>query len=100
MSKILEHSTLLTVLLAIVLVVASVLVLNWTFQPTMDGIEWQEDIHIVQTGDTLWAISGIYCPGSVDRNEYIEEIRALNGMTDSIIYPGQALTVLAPVKEG
>lgn len=100
MSKILEHSNLLMVLLAVVFVAVSILVLNQAFQPTMDGIEWQEEIYVIEKGDTLWAISGIYCPGSVDRNEYIEAIRALNGMTDSIIHPGQALTVLAPVKEG
>lgn len=99
MSKILEHSTLLMVLLSILLVVASILVLNWSFQPTMDGIEWQEEVHHVRAGDTLWAISSNYCPDSVNRNEWIKEIRTLNGMTDSIIHPGQALIVLA-VKEG
>lgn len=100
MSKILEHNNLLMVLLALVLVVTSILALNHAFRSTMDGIEWNEEIHRVQAGDSLWAIAGIYCPDNVNRNEYIEEIRALNGLRDSTIYRGQSLIVLAPVKEG
>lgn len=97
-NKILANNTLMVLLLAAVLIVASVLLLNWVFQPTMDAIEWRETTYRVQPGDSLWAISGEYCPDSVDRREWIDEVRALNGMTGSNIHPGQALTVLAPVK--
>jgi hypothetical protein len=99
MTKFLESNALVVILL-IALVVVSVLVLNYAFQPTMDGIEWQETTYRVQSGDSLWAIAGEYCPDGVDRREWIDEIRALNDLPDSIIYEGQKLTVLAPVKEG
>lgn len=98
MTKFLESST-PTVILLIALIVASVLVLNYALQPTMDGIEWQERTYRVQSGDSLWKISANYCPDGVDRREWVDEIRALNGMTDSIIHPGQTLTVLVAVEE-
>lgn len=99
MTKYLESNT-LTVILLIALVVVSVLVLNYALQPTMDGIEWREETYRVQAGDSLWTISCNYCPEGVDCREWIDEIRALNDLPDSIIHPGQTLIVLAPVKEG
>ena len=99
MTKMLTNNTLLVLLLA-VLVVVSVLLLNHAFQSTMDGVEWQETVHVVERGDSLWAISGKYCPESVDRREWIEEVQVLNDMPDSNIRPGQRLTVLALTKEG
>lgn len=98
MTKFLESNT-ITVILLVALVVASVLVLNYALQPTMDGIEWREETYRVQAGDSLWAIAGDYCPEGVDRREWVDEIRALNGLPDSIIYPGQTLTVLVAVGE-
>jgi hypothetical protein len=98
MSRLLENNTLLIVLL-IVLVVGSILLLNRSFQSTMDHVEWREEIHKVTEGDSLWAISYDYCPDSVDRREWVKEIRALNDLRDSsIIHPDQRLIVLAPVK--
>lgn len=96
--KILD-SNILAVVLLLVMVVVSVLVLNHAFQSTMDGIEWTEETYIVRSGDSLWSISCEYCPDGVDCREWIEEIRALNGLDDSMIRPGQTLTVLA-AKEG
>lgn len=100
MTKILDNSPLLMLILGALIVVVSVLVLNYAFQPTMDGVEWQEEIHRVRAGDSLWVIASDYCPSGVDRREWIDEIRALNDLSDSTIYPGQTLIVLAPVKEG
>ena len=97
MSRIFEHTAPVLILVA-VLVIVSVLLLNHAFQPTMDGIEWQEETYIVRRGDSLWTISCSYCPDGVDCREWIDEIRALNGLSDSTIYPGQTLIVLAPVK--
>lgn len=97
MTKFFEGSA-LTVILLIALIVVSVLVLNYAFQPTMDGIEWREETYRVQAGDSLWAISAGYCPEGVDRREWVDEIRALNDLPDSMIHPGQTLIVLAPVK--
>ena len=98
MTKLLSNP-LIAVLLLIVLITASFLVLNFVGRSTMDRVEWQEEVYRVQSGDSLWAISGDYCPDDVDRREWIAEIRELNGLNDSTIHPGQRLTVLA-VKEG
>lgn len=98
MMKILNNP-LIAVLLLILLAAIAFLVLSLAGGSTMDRVEWQEETYRVQSGDSLWAISYDYCPDEVDRREWIEEIRALNGLTDSVVYPGQRLTVLA-VKEG
>lgn len=99
MTKILSNDTLMVLLLAAVLILAAVLLLNWTYQSTMDAVEWREDTYTVRSGDSLWAISSGYCPAEVDRREWIEEIRALNNLSSGTIYPGQVLTVLAPIEE-
>lgn len=98
MTKFLESNT-STVLLLIVLLIVSILVLNYALQPTMDETEWREEAYRVQAGDTLWTIAGGYCPQGVDRREWVEEIRALNGLRNNTIHPGQTITVLTPVKE-
>lgn len=100
MAKILDNSPLLMLILGALIVTVSILLLNYAFQPTMDGVEWQEEIHRVRAGDSLWAIASDYCPAGVDRREWIDEIRALNDLPDSTIYPGQKLIVLVPVGEG
>lgn len=97
MTKFLESNA-ATIVLLIVLVVVSVLLLNYAFQSTMDAVEWQEETYKVKAGDSLWAISGGYCPDGVDRREWIDEIQALNDLPDSTIHTGQKLIVLTPVK--
>lgn len=97
MTKFLENHIGLTVLLCGLVLVGGIFALNWAFQPTMDRIEWKEMTYRVQAGDSLWAIASEYCPDGVDRREWIDEVQALNGMDDSMIHPGQKLTVLMPV---
>lgn len=87
------------VVLLVVLLVIGICALSFAFRSTMDRVDWQEDTYRVKSGDSLWAISGKYCPDSVDRREWIEEVQNLNGLTSSFIYPGQRLTVLVPVEE-
>lgn len=99
MTKFLSNNTLSALAFAAVLVIVAVLLLNWTYQSTMDAVEWREDTYTVRSGDSLWAISSGYCPAEVDRREWVDEIRALNNLSSGTIYPGQVLTVLAPVKE-
>ncbi|XKF71826.1 LysM peptidoglycan-binding domain-containing protein [Cytobacillus firmus] len=48
-----------------------------------------ENKYIVQSGDTLWGISR-------SNNLSIEELKTWNNISGSIIYKGQALTLLAP----
>lgn len=98
MTKFFESNT-VTVILLIALIIASVLALNYAFQPTMDRLVWAETTYRVTAGDSLWMISADYCPDGVDRREWIEEVRALNDLSDSTIHPGQTLTVLVAVGE-
>lgn len=97
-NKLLANNTLSVLLLAGVIVLVSILLLNYVFGSTMDGIEWEEKIYRVGKGETLWAIAEEYCPSGVDRREWIEEIRVLNDLPNSTIYAGQFLIVLAPAK--
>jgi hypothetical protein len=97
-SKILSNNVLMGLTLGAIVVAISIGVLNVAFRSTLDGIEWREEYYRVKIGDSLWAISSEYCPDGVDRREWIDEIRALNDLTDSTIYPGQRLTVLVPAE--
>lgn len=97
MSRIFESNILMILLLAAVLLGVSVLVLN-CLQPTMARVEWHEALYTVQSGDSLWSISRGYCPDNVDRREWIDAVQEINDLQDAIIYPGQRLIVLAPVK--
>lgn len=47
---------------------------------------------VVRPGDTLWSIAASYAP-SRDPYRTIDEIRALNGISDFTIHPGQKLTL-------
>lgn len=44
-------------------------------------------------GDTLWTIAGEYTPKNKDIRQTIYEIKQLNNMTDSTIYPGQTIKI-------
>lgn len=90
-------NTITPVLLLALVLVGSILLLNWVPQSTMDALEWQEEAYTVKSGDSLWTISYDYCPDGVDRREWIDAVRELNGMDDSIIQAHQKLTVLAPI---
>ena len=94
MGKILENNTIMVLLFAAVVVIVSVGLLNFAFRSTMDGIEWQEKMHEVREGESLWAISREYCPKQVDRREWVEEIKTLNGLRDDHIHPGQKIIIL------
>ena len=100
MGKVLANNTITILLFAAALVCISIIVLNWAFRSTMDGIEWQERIHEVEKGESLWTISKNYCPEQVDRREWVEEIKALNGLRDSSIYPGQKIIILKKTIKG
>ena len=49
--------------------------------------------HLVVTGDTLWDIAAVYTPAGEDVRHTVADIRAANGLEDSVIYPGQVLLV-------
>lgn len=93
MTKFLE-STACVVVLLIIIAVSLILTLGLAFRSTMDGIEWETEAYFVKSGDSLWSISERYCPDGVDCREWIDEIQELNGLDDSLIYPGQCITIL------
>ena len=98
MTKPFDYDMLLVPLAGIIFLIICVLLLN-SFQSTMDGTEWRAEIYIVQSGESLWSIASKHCPRKEDRREWIDEGKALNGLKDAVIYPGQELIVLTPLQE-
>lgn len=49
--------------------------------------------HTVLTGDTLWDIASEHVAPGDDVRVLIEQIKAANGLEDSIIRPGQVLLI-------
>lgn len=95
MTKLFE-SNLFVVFFLIMFTIISLIVLCVTFSSTLNRIPWHQEIYRVKSGDTLWELSGKYCPDIVDRREWIEEIKDMNDMKTSKLYVGQFLKVLAP----
>jgi len=81
--------------IAVALLILALLALR----PSMATVKWEEETYRVRSGDSLWSISGEYCPDSVDRQEWIHKVRKLNDIDGSVIYPGQVITVLAPEED-
>ena len=95
-----SNSPALAVIALVLFAVICILVLRAAFASTMARVDWVEEEYRVKSGDTLWSISGEYCPDNVDRREWIAEVQELNGLDSSVIYRGQRLTVLVPVEVG
>ncbi len=51
--------------------------------------------HRVRSGDTLWAIASEHVAPGDDVRVLIEDIRTVNGLTSSVIRPGQVLVIPA-----
>ncbi len=81
------------------IVVALLVLIVLALRPSMASVKWEEETYRVRSGDSLWSISGEYCPDSVDRQAWIDKVRRMNDIDGSIIYPGQVLTILAPTEE-
>jgi LysM repeat protein len=50
---------------------------------------------VVQPGQSLWGFARVSLPG-MDPREAVLRIRDLNGLSGSVIHPGQVLKVPAP----
>lgn len=48
---------------------------------------------VVKSGDTLWDIAEEYKPNNVYILEYIDDIKQLNGITNSTIHEGDTILV-------
>lgn len=49
--------------------------------------------YTISPGQTLWSIAREYTQNSKDIRETIYEIKQLNNMSDSTIYPGQTIQI-------
>lgn len=49
--------------------------------------------YTVSKGETLWNIAKEYTPSNKDIRQTVYEIKQLNNMTDSTIYPGQTIKI-------
>lgn len=88
---------LLVIGVAGIIVYATVACFRSAFSSTMDGVQWEQENYCVESGDTLWSIGATYCPNGVDVREWIEEVKEINGLSNSMIYPRDRLIVLVPV---
>lgn len=85
-----------TFILLLILILTMAFIFAKLEAATMDACEWSEETYIVKRGDTLWDISEKYCPADVDKREWIAKVESINGMTSSMIYHGDVITVLIP----
>ncbi len=86
----------LTVLIVIVGILAGSN--HLTASKTRAANEYEENLCYkaveIKEGDTLWNIADTYmCEAFHDKDEYIEEIKAINHLNDDIIHTGAYLTV-------
>lgn len=79
-----------TVAVVVVLLLANALAAEGgvTSDPVDGGVE-----HLVVAGDTLWEIAAVHTPSGEDVRRTVSDIRRINGLEGSIIYPGQVLQV-------
>jgi nucleoid-associated protein YgaU len=71
------------------IVVGLVLLLPATGNADVDTDNW--DQYVVHAGDTLWEIAAAVTPEGDDVRKTIAEIRSVNGLSTSLIVPGQEL---------
>ena len=86
----------LCIALLLVVIVASFLYLT---KPTLDRVDWDRQTYTVQKGDSLWSLSGRYCPANVDRREWIGKVQKMNRLDSSIIHVGEKLTIIVPAED-
>lgn len=60
--------------------------------PGERGVEASVEVR-VRSGDTLWGIASAHTPAGGDVRETIADIRAINALSDSLIHPGDRLTI-------
>lgn len=82
----------------IILIGLAVVLICTACGPTMKHEKWIEKTYVVKSDESLWSISGKYCPDSIDRREWISAVKKLNNMTDSTIYAGEKLIILEVVE--
>lgn len=90
-----RHTTALSRVLVTLSTVVVALVLLLPAAGRADGEGGATTVHSVVLGDTLWEIAADATPMGGDVRSTIAKIRGLNGLTTSLIVPGQELVVPA-----
>ena len=79
-----------TVAVVVVLLLANAFAADGEFPADAAGGRAE---HLVVAGDTLWEIAAAYTPAGEDVRHTVSDIRQANGLSGSIIFPGQVLQV-------
>lgn len=82
-------AVLLTTIAAVVLLLANALAVGADASYGGDGLSE----HVVVAGDTLWDIAAAHTAPGDDVRVTVGEVRRLNGLSESTVYPGQVLLV-------
>ena len=75
----------IAIILAVILVVSA---------DKIDLIGLQKIEHTVRRGETLWSITNIYRPNSVQPQIYIDELKRINDLETVVLVPGQIITII------
>ena len=76
------------VLLIVVLTFA--VVISAVKKPNYDFVE---SSYVVKKGDCLWNIANMYRPATMNTEDYVDLLKELNDLTNSVIHVGQRLKV-------
>jgi hypothetical protein len=49
--------------------------------------------HMVRSGETLWKIAGDHTAAGADVRDTVDDIKAMNSLDDSTIFPGDRLII-------
>jgi nucleoid-associated protein YgaU len=78
--------------LALVLLLAGAKAASASDTPVLQAVTASVE-HTVVVGDTLWDIATVYTDPGDDVRDTIYDIKAANGMPDSIVRTGQVLVI-------
>ena len=78
---------------ATALIFAGIICAVFTGVHSVNASENTYTLIYVGEGDTLWSIAKENCPENTDIRTAVSDIKAVNGMCSSTIYPGEALYV-------
>lgn len=56
------------------------------------GEDSAQAVHVVNVGESLWELAKKYAPGK-DPRVFAYEVRQLNGLSQSYVFPGQRLII-------